>query len=466
MQDSPLYQHQQDAVDFLIKKHGNGALFMDCGTGKTRVAIEAFRCLRKQVPKLKLLVICPVSLIQGAWIPDIERFSDFTYNNLRKDIEDIGKADISLINFESFITKSRFYKILSHVTNNDTMVVVDESSRMKSYKSITTKRLHELRPAAKYRVVMSGTPAPNTPLEYWGQMEFIQRGLLHPVFFGYRNSYFHLQRGKQIMNVQRGTVVSRQMMGEILRSGWAYQITKDNLIRLTDRMAPYIFRADKDKCLDLPDTVDEIRAIELTAPQRKLYNDMKRHLIIELKDVTITAPVALTKVMKLREITSGFVYDENHKAHSLDQNPKLKELSCILEEIGNRPCIIWCQFIWEIKAIKDLLGEDRVACMTGTQREKDAAIVDFKAGRARYLIAHPKSAAHGLTFTDCSYQVFFSLAFSWEDYIQSKNRIHRIGQASKCTYIHLLASDTIDESIMKALHGKRDMNEVVYDMLR
>ncbi len=439
---------------------------MDMGTGKTRAALEIYRELREKTPGLKMIVMAPLSLLEAAWGSDIKRFSAFQYQNLHEDgVPDAFLTDIWIINYEAMILEKNFKKLHSILYRYPVVLVCDESSRMKNHQAKTTKRLIILRDHAKYRLIMSGTPAPNTPLEYWGQMEFIERGLLHPSFYAFRNTYFHLARNGQLANM-RGQVISREAMREMLRTGWKYEITDYAQKQLMDRIRPYCYWIKKEDCLDLPDTIDETCLIELGAKQRRIYNEMKRHLITEIQGADITAQAALTKIMKLREITSGFAFDGMGEAHDIGESVKLSELDNVIEDIGDRSVIIWGQFRWEIFKIGELLSRHgiTVSLFSGTKDRMDS-IQRFQDGSARYLIAHPRSAAHGLTFTNCSNEIFFSLDYSYEAYEQAKARIHRAGQTNKCTYLHLLAKDTIDEDIMKVLNKKANVDDIVYKML-
>ena len=466
MNDSPLFTHQELMARFIIDKGGSGALFADPGTGKTRTAIEIFMQLRKTVPNLKMIVVSPLSILDAAWGMDIKKFSHFTYQNLHDDgVPDAFLTDIWLINYESLILDRKFKKLHSILYKYPVMLVCDESSRMKNHNAKTTKCLITLRDHAKYRIVMSGTPAPNTPLEYWGQMTFVNKNIFHPSFFAFRNTYFHLARGSQKFEGQ-GRVISREAMREMLRTGWKYDITDFNRMKLMDRIKPYAYWIKKEDCLDLPDTIDEIRSVELGSVQRKAYNEMKRHLITEIKGADIIAQVALTKLMKLREITSGFAFDGAGTAHSLGESPKLREVEHLAEEMGKRPVIFWAQFRWEIGELVSLLSKfGSVATLCSDTQDRNDSITRFQDGSVQYLVAHPRSAAHGLTFVNCSYETFFSLDYSYEAYEQARARIHRAGQVNKCTYLHLLAKDTIDEDIMAVLERKESADDLVYKMI-
>ena len=359
--------------------------------------------------------------------------------------------------------KNLFYdlQIKNHPSFSVNNVLVHNSSRMKNNRAITTKKLLQHAALPRFKMIMSGTPAPNSPVEYWGQMTFLDENILHKSFYAFRNTYFHLARNGEIM---QGRFMSRQQAQEIFSRGWEYAISPENLTKLMVKINPYVFRAKKDECLDLPDQVDEVRLVELSTEQRKHYNEMKRHLITELAGQFVTAQVALAKILKLREITSGHLISGD-KTIAIANPAKIKELSALLEELGNQPVIIWGNFVWEIEAIQKLLGEKAVS-VYGKTDDKHIALEDFKAGKYQYLIANMNSISHGVTLVNCSTQVFFSLSYSWEQWIQCKNRIHRIGAVKKCTYIHILAKDTIDEQIYKVLQDKGNMESITLGMVK
>lgn len=466
----PLFQHQSRAVEFILKRGGVGALFMDMGTGKTRAALEVFSRLRLKTPGLKMIVICPLSLIEAAWGEDIRKFTGFSYFNAHDEaLPQELKEDILIINFEAIILKRNiaFQKFI-----HGNLLVIDESSKMKNHKAKTTKMLLALRNSASYRIIMSGTPAPNSPLEYWAQMVFLNDYIFNKSFFAFRNAYFHLGRNGQVMNLH-GQTMTRDLMRDIMRKGWKYEITKDSLSKLISRIEPWVFRARKEECLDLPEQTDEIRSVSLWPDQAHVYRDMKRDLIAEIRNLAadtscvVVAQAALTKIMKLREITSGFAIDVEGDAVAIGASAKLDELWEVLEEAGHQQVIIWACFKWDIETIAQELAAQGKTCVTlySETKHKDDNIQLFKMGAAQYLVANPHSAAHGLTFTNCSTQVFFSLDYSLEFYEQAKARIHRAGQTKKCTYIHLIAKDTIDEQIMRVLRSKGDVNQIVEEYL-
>ena len=149
---------------------------------------------------------------------------------------------------------------------------------------------------------------------------------------------------------------------------------------------------------------------------------------------------------------------------------KLKELEEILEDLGPQPVIIWVQFHHEVRVIEKMLSEkygaDQVATLYSETKDKEDSITRFKNNQVRYLIAHPKSAGHGLTFVNCSVMVFYSLDYSYESHAQARDRVHRIGQKKSCLYLYIVARDTIDEELMKVLQRKKGLQEAVYALVR
>ena len=440
-----LYKHQTDARDFILKNQGSGALFMEVGTGKTLTVLSILQELRIKDPSIKMLVICPISLINAAWGEDIKKFTDFTYTNLKESTKD---ADIYIINYESYHLE-RFQVLINNLGLD--MVVLDESSKIRNPKSRISKTLLHNRDNFKYRIVMSGTPAPNSHEEYWAQIKFCSTALPDS-FYRFRNLYMKLER-----DGYTPAFVHPSKLGEMFRKGFKY-VVKDADALMKD-IAPYCFWALKKDCLDLPDEVDVIREVTLSDSQMKVYRDMKRHMVAEIGKSLVTATVALAKIMKLRQITAGFAIDTLGEATETTDNSKLNELLEVLDELGDKQVIIWIQFKKEVDFIGRAIMDKKYATLFSETKDRDESINDFKEGKVQYLLAHPKSGGHGLTFTNCDTMIFFSIDYSFEGVEQAKGRIHRPGQTKKCTSIFLLAKGTIDYDIKEALNKKESLQK-------
>jgi len=454
-----LFVHQKQALT-IASLFDSYALFMETGTGKTLVAIRLI-----QFRKVPTLIVCPLSVIESVWVSELEKWApNLKYINLwdvyrkrnnilsllhnvkisAKSDEPVNMSyehlhDVYLINFESF-------KKIENPETYFKFIIIDESSKMKSPKTQITKKLVKLRNLIPYRLIMSGLPAPNNLLEYWGQLAFINDELLGDNYYRFRNTYF--------------TSVGYGGFLYVPKSG-----VKDRIMSSVKEQAFFVKKTD---CLDLPDRISEIRNIELDDNQKQIYYDMKKLNILEFKRHTTLAPNELAKIMKLRQITAGFTITTEGLAVKVSDN-KLKVLKEFIEDElpEDQQAIIWCQFHWEITAILEML-DGRSAALYGElpQKVKDENIKAFQDGKVRFLVAHPKSGGMGLTFTNCSYMIWFSLSYSQEEHSQANDRIYRIGQVNKCTYIYILAKKTIDEVIYKALLKKKNMAEACLEMLK
>lgn len=460
-----LMNHQQIAVDFAVKNDGIAAFYHEIGCGKTISALALFHELRKKNPTLRLLVICPLSLIYGAWIREIEKFTEYNWMNLRNlEKRNINFPDIFLLNFEYIQSESKCKNLSKLLSGADWLCVIDESSKMKNIKTLTVKRLFQLKKYFKHRVVMSGTPAPNTEWEYWSQMYFLKESILGDNFYRFKNTHFAMRRGNQFL--PSGIVLNAMSIKKMHEQGFKYEIVPAKREEMFSKMAPYCHFVKAKECIDLPDEIDEYRIIELTTEQKKAYIEMKIGYIAEIKSGNfIVANIILTKLMKLRQITSGFGINDKNEAIPIGSvNPKLNELENLIEECGDKQMIIWCQFHWEIDMIEKILTEKGhcVSMLHGRvpERHRSAHLEYFINGRNRFLIAHPDSAGHGLTLINCNIAIFFSLDYSSEAYIQAKGRIYRKGQRTNCVYFHILARNTIDEDILRILQNKETKEEI------
>lgn len=449
-----LYQHQKDGVNFLGSRGGSGALFMDIGTGKTLTALCHFENMRRFDPHLRLLVICPISLIHAAWGEEIKKSTDYSYHSLRE--SKFQKADIYIVNFESVAKAEPMINDLA--IHHRLMVVVDESQKMKNHKSAISKLLLSMQSIFTYRVIMSGCAAPNGYSEYWSQMRFVDPTIFHKSPYVFLAEYFHLQRGNQTIDQ---APKNKFAMREVFGQGFKYAITAEKKELLLNRIKPYCFFADIDKCLDLPQVVIMTREAQMTPALKKIYTELEKTLVTEIQGHDIATPVALTKLMKLRELCGGFVITADGQTLTVDC-PKIEVLNEILEDAGQKQIIIWVNFTWEANRIIKELGIERCAVLNGDIKDKDKEIKDFQEGRKQYLIAHPKSGGAGLTFVNSCLMVDYSLDYSHDNAVQTQGRFRRPGQKSThLTRVRIIMKDSIDEIILGVLEGKYDEWQIV-----
>jgi SNF2 family DNA or RNA helicase len=446
-----LFAHQSAAIE--IGKSRNQLLAHSCGTGKTLTGIEIKRYHGGQA-----LVLCPISIMEDAWGNDIKKFSQFTYVNLHNDRKLINRnVDFYLCNYD--LARSMFKELSEKCFS---LLFVDESSKIKNHKSQITQLVMALSGftlrGSRFksdwiiprRFCLSGTPAPNSEIEFYPQIKVATgpgNAAFNDNFYAFRNRYFR--------NIFQGKMTQAQkwLLRKTLDDG------REGKVALMEAMAPYIHVVRKQDAIDLPEQIDQIRSVELSKPEQDAYDNMERDLVLQFGNEQVLAVNALSECMKLRQLTSGFCYGTETYQTGTSKLDALKEA---LEEIDGQ-VIIWCNFINEAKMIASIGDCD---ILTGQTVDRDSVVKGFQTGKFKYLIANPQSAGHGLTFVNCSYAVYFGLNYSYELFQQSRDRIHRIGQNNKCTYIYLLAKGTIDETLYKVLNEKGSVSESTLAWLR
>jgi SNF2 family DNA or RNA helicase len=249
--------------------------------------------------------------------------------------------------------------------------------------------------------------------------------------------------------------------------GYQYKPMKGAQEAIMDRVSRQAYSLRKEDAIDIPEQVYETRYVYMDEVQQKAYEMMKKENILEFKDSITLAANELAKIMKLRQVTSGWTINTKGIPVFISDT-KVNALKELLEEIPQyRQVIIWVNFHFEVLRLKEEFKE--TACVLYgdmPQKEKIKSIEDFQNNKYRLLIAHPLSGGSGINFQQSSYAVWFSLSYSSEQYIQANDRQHRIGQINKCTYFHLLAKDTIDEVIYKVVNKKADLVDACLDMLK
>lgn len=424
-----LYKHQKEVVNKALNENGYG-LFLDTGCGKTLCGIEIAKHLGKT------LVLCPLSIIETVWIDDCNKFYpelkivNCWGNSKQKRLEALNiEADIYVMNYESFkIIKNEIRK------KDFKCMIVDESSVMKNMKSQITTDILSCVDFIPRRYVLSGCPTPNHNLEIFPQIKLCNSDTFGNNYLGFQASYFH----------------------QDLENPHVWYQTQDDKDRFFRKLSQCSVFVNKEDCVELPDKIFSIKEFDLDKNQREYYNDIlndiKEH-INEWSKFEFTA-----KLMKLREVVSGFVIQKNGDVTDFNTN-KDNILEDTLNEIGNKQVIVWCQFIHEIEKLAEKFDG---TALTSKTKNRDDIIRSFKNGDIKSLFAHPKLLGKGATFTNCTYNIYYSLSFSYEEFKQSQDRIHRIGQANKCTYIILQGKNTIDKRIYNSLQRKGNAVDELY----
>lgn len=454
-----LMEHQR--VAWVIARHcPRYAFFMDTGTGKTATMLAVINDSRD----IKWVVMCPKSIMRTAWrddsakfYPDIRVFiwdADITRSELvelsdkwniempyripKKTLFDIlwRQADIIVINPEQFTAH--------HAKLPHEGFIIDESTTVKNPTSKLSKEVDKYAVDCDRVYELSGEPAPNGMEDYFHQIKLIDTSILGNGFTSFKQRYF---------------IPCGYMGYEIkLKEGAAEQ--------LADKVGSVSYMVKKEDCLDLPEKVYERKTFRLAPSVQKTYKMMADDFIAmaDTMDDLVMVFNKAGSLMKLRQITSGFIIDAENKVVNELHSQRINLLKETLSEIGKRQVIIWAQFRHEIESIKAMLGDSACTAYGGTKNLQDS-IDGFKDGRYQYIIAHPATLKFGVTFTNCNYAVYYSYDYNFESYYQSHDRIYRIGQNNKCTFITLECENTIDGLMLRAVREKQGLADFMAGVL-
>lgn len=447
------------------------ALFWEMGLGKTKTTIEMAVKLYLAGEIDGVLIIAPkcaylnwIAEEIGKHVPESVRYrvgyySAYSTNKSRTALERVMAAedntlDFMAINIEAVATIHGFHNAVRFARSHYTLCVIDESSKIKSPNAKRTKAAIQIGRECDYRRILSGTPITRNPLDLWTQLEFLGFGLSgHRSFFSFRNYY------AQIINIQAGNRTFPKIAGF------------RNMDELSALLARCADRRLKSECLDLPEKVFETVYVEWTPEQARVYNALRTQALVEFDQGTVSSTSALTTLMRLHQINCGHVKDDDGHVRLLDSN-RLSTLMDLVEDMPGK-VIIWARFRHDIQSIAGKLAEEygersRVLYYGGTNDvEKLDAMRAFKHDpTCRFFVANPASAGMSITLTEATTAIYYSLSYSLEEWLQSQDRNHRIGQKNKVTYFTLAVNETVDTRLLRALQTKTDLAASVLDNFR
>ena len=441
------------------------ALFMEMGTGKSKVAIDTIGALYKDKKITAALILAPKGVYDN-WVKgeipthlpdDIERtVVRWSPSNAKKFQEEMKELvydkfeglKVFVMNIEALSTPRGTKAAYMFLTKNPAnIMVVDESTTIKNRKATRTKNVMILAKDAKYKRILTGSPVTKSPMDLYSQCFFLdERALGFNSYYAFQNRYALVQKRKM------GTRAFQEIVG--------YR----RLDELNVKLDKFSNRILKEECLDLPDKMYIRRDVALTDEQKKMYIQMKKLALAQLEngELATTASV-LTQIMRLQQICCGFLQPDDGEIQTLENN-RMKELLEITDELQGK-AIIWASYTHDIQQISDALrdrfGPDAVATYYGAtpQDERQEIVNRFqdKESPLRFFVGQPRTGGYGITLTAANTVIYYSNSYDLEIRLQSEDRAHRIGQANKVTYIDLVSPDTIDEKILKALRGKIDL---------
>lgn len=442
------------AVEHLCSRHAGG-LPLRPGGRKTSITLAAFKRLRDEGRAQTMLVIAPLRVCRQTWRQEAakwEEFKDLKFSLLHGDKKEErlkDDADIWLINPEG--TKWLADKFLGRSLPFD-IVTIDELTRFKNSQADRSKSLRPRLGKVPYRWGLTGSLAPNGYMDLFGQMLMLDDGAaLGRYITHYRDMYF--------------------MLGF---DGFTYDLMPGAEKRIVDRIRPYWFQMRDEDYAQLPPLVDDPKEIILAAPQRKLYDKMKRDMIAQLPEGIITAANSAACYSKLSQMANGAVYVGDDKAvASVIHDQKLDVIDELVEELNGEPLLVAYEFNhdlarlqeWYTKKYATKADPNPVLPYLGkgtTAKQEDQWVREWNQGKLPILAAHPASAGHGLNMQGASAcnVAWFSIPWDYELYDQFIRRIRRDGTLATQIFNHLLiVKGTIDELKLAALRDK-DLTQV------
>ena len=440
------HAYQRYCIDY-IKTHPISALFLDMGLGKTVTTLTALRdMMLDDMSVSKVLVIAPLRVARDTWPAEVQKWDHLhdldvsvMVGNVKERMAALNhRAMIYIINRENVQWLVRYYEKNGLRWDFD-CVVIDELSSFKNHKSLRFKWLRKIRPFVRRWVGLTGTPTSNGLMDLWAEIGIMDGGERLGRFIGrYRDAYF--KAGS--MNPQTGVVFSY-----VPRKGAEDQIY-ERISDITISMKALDY-------LDMPECVYVNHEVQMSDPERKLYDQLKNDLIIHLEDGDIDARNAAALSNKLLQMSNGAVYDEYNDTRVI-HNRKLEMLDDLIEQANGQPVLIAYWFRHDrARIVEHLLAQ---GYEPRDIRESDD-IKDWNAGKIDVALIHPASAGHGLNIQEGGHiLIWFGLTWSLELYQQTNARLWRQGQKSTVTVHHIVTRGTVDENVLAALEAK-DMTQ-------
>lgn len=472
--DNPRASYQTTALKGAMHQEGT-ALFMEQGTGKSAVVVA--RVCNEARGNYCVLIVCPKN-VRTNWRNE---FIKFATTDGKLIVLQGGKLERVKQLIEAFVDtddKSRWTVVICSYESVSTtwdaikmcrwnLGVLDESHFIKSTYTKRYAQMIELRDRCDQRMCLTGTPVTQGPFDLYAQFEFLGEGLSgFRTFSAFRSFY-----GVYIKNVD----------------GCVTLVGLQNVPLLKERIARLAFVIKKSEALPhLPDKVYDVIDVEMNKEQKKTYCHVAEFLLAEIENdlegagakKQIVVRNALTKLLRLAQITSGFVITQNINidklgpklVHHFDPNPKMEELVEILKSKDHtEKTIVWSCWVSNIKLIRARLEYERIGCVTyfGQTSDKDRAIAEDRFAsdpNCKVLIGNPAAGGTGLNLlgygteedkTDCTHVIYFSQNWSMPHRAHSEDRAHRRGTRRRVRYTDLVVLNSIDEQIRHRVMSKR-----------
>lgn len=443
MQYNP-HEYQTYATNFILE-HPVAAVLLEMGLGKSVITLTAiYELMLNRFEVQKVLVIAPLRVARDTWPAEIEKWehlTGLTYSvAIGTEAERLAAlkrlAHLYLINRENvdwLITKS-------NLPFDYDMVVIDELSSFKSYAAKRFKSLLKVRPRVKRMVGLTGTPSGNGLMDLWAEFRVLDMGQrLGRYITHYRNNFFVPDKRNQ------------QMIFSYKPKPGA----EDAIYKLISDITISMKSAD---FLKMPECIINEVPVALSEKEWSVYQVLKEDMVVDLKTEEIDAVNAAALSGKLLQMANGAVYNEEKEVIRIHDR-KLDALEDLIEGANGKPVLVAYWYNHDLQRIKQRFSVREI--------KTSQDIKDWNNGEIPVAVIHPASAGHGLNIQfGGSTIIWFGLTWSLELYQQTNARLWRQGQKSTVVIHHIIAKDTIDEDVMKALRKKEKIQSALIDSVK
>lgn len=439
------FNHQKETAAFLTLNH-SGLVLNEIGTGKTQSALWAADYLIKTKNIKKVLILSPLSTLERVWADAI--FTGFVHRKFvvlhgtaEKRLKLLRtEADFYIINHDGFaIIKDKCHGMFD-------LVIVDEAAVLRNP---STQRFKIFRKWATNNIatrlwLMTGTPTPNDPTDAWALAKLVGSPFCTKTYTAFR---------EQVM----------MKIGQ-----WKF-VPRPESVEIVKHILQPAVRYTRDECFDLPETIIQTRQVDLTAEQKKHYNQMLKHFVTEAaSEGTITAVNEAVKIQKLVQIACGVAYGDDGQNILIDCSPRINLVKEVIAEAGEK-VILFVPLTGTLHMLeKELSKHWDVAVVNGevSSTRRNKIFHDFQHQKSPHvLIAHPGTMAHGLTLTSASTIIWYGPINSNETYVQANGRIERIGKRNVSNVIHIEATD-LEHKMYERLRNKQKLQGLLLDLIQ
>lgn len=438
------FDHQRTTAAFLAT-HPRAFCFNDAGTGKSAACAWAADYLMRKGKVKRVLIVCPVSIMDTAWRADLFRtimhrtVAIATGSRVQRERVISGNYEFVIINYDGV-------KVVRDALAKGAfdLIIADEANALKSVSTDRWKAFSSLIKPDTRLWMLTGTPASQSPLDAYGLARLVNPAAVPRYFNAFRD----------------------QVMVKVTQ--YKYVPRADAKDKVYTALQPAI-RFTKDECLDLPDMLYATREVPLTKQQKHYYELIRKHMAATAAGEEITAVNAATLLGKLLQVSGGCVYSTDKEVIEFDMSARFNELLNVIDSTEHK-IIVFVPYRHILTRLEDELtkhGITNASLHGGVPAGQRASIVkSFQTeDNPRMLLAHPAAMAHGLTLTRADTVVWWGPTPSTELYLQGNARAHRAGQKNKVTVVRLQGSP-VEARMYRMLDDKVDVHQNIVELYK